>query len=193
MTRQFETAPTSSPNIQKAILSLIPTTSDRAFKILDAGCGKGSLARALSFPGNEIICSDIMNNLDPVCRFEFRQADFNKKLPFQDGYFDIIVCSEVIEHLENPRHVLREFKRIAKPGGYILISMPNILHFVGRIYFLLKGNLYGFSQKQYDSNGHISPFSINEMKRMCGELNLKIETFKYNGIGKGTVIFKIRK
>ena len=194
MTRQFETAPTSVPNIRKAVLSLIlPIKSDKTLKIIDAGCGKGELASALARSGHEVICADIMNNLSPASGLEFRQADFNRRLPFQDCCFDIVVCTEVIEHLENPRHVMREFKRIVKNGGSIIISMPNVLHPVGKLYFLLTGHLYGFSHKQYMLNGHISPVSIHDMKQICGELELKIEKVRYNGIGKGVVIFKIRK
>jgi SAM-dependent methyltransferase len=43
---------------------------------------------------------------------------------FPDGYFDILLCSHVLEHVENDRKALREFYRVLKPGGWAILNVP---------------------------------------------------------------------
>ena len=52
----------------------------------------------------------------------FIQQDLTKKLPFDDGEFDVVVCSLVIEHVRELVPVLKEMKRICSQNGYILVS-----------------------------------------------------------------------
>ncbi len=50
----------------------------------------------------------------------------DQEMPFSDGYFDFILCAEVIEHMErDPMHLVSELNRIITPGGEILITTPN--------------------------------------------------------------------
>lgn len=62
-------------------------------------------------------------------------------LPFQDGAFDAAICLDVLEHI--PLHLqidaARSIERVLKPGGFALISVPNMAHFRSRIDFLFKG------------------------------------------------------
>jgi len=56
-------------------------------------------------------------------------VDLNtQKLPYQDASFDLVTCTEVIEHIEHYRETLREMFRILKPGGVLVVSTPNILN-----------------------------------------------------------------
>ena len=61
------------------------------------------------------------------------------RLPFDEGTFDFVVNSELLEHLENHRHALAEMARIVKPGGYLVIETPNIMRLQSRLNFLLTG------------------------------------------------------
>ena len=56
--------------------------------------------------------------------------------PFPDGYFDIIIFADVLEHLKEPETVLRRFKKYLKKDGYALISIPNIANWKMRVYLL---------------------------------------------------------
>jgi len=46
------------------------------------------------------------------------------KIPVENGFFDCIICNAVLEHVENPEAVMKEFQRVCKPGGYLYLSVP---------------------------------------------------------------------
>lgn len=100
-------------------------------KVLDAGCGwrRGCTCAA---PLEEIyimgIDIDPKVHENPRCN-ETMVCDLSKRLPLPDASFDIVHCRWVIEHIENPMETFREFARILKPGGYVLVLTPNIFHY----------------------------------------------------------------
>ena len=89
----------------------------------------------------------------------------NENLPYPDESFDLVTCTEVIEHLEHYRSTLREIYRILKPGGTLVLTIPNILNLKSRIRFLFFGfyNLFGplhISESElHSTGGHINPVS----------------------------------
>ncbi len=60
-------------------------------------------------------------------------------LPYDDATFDYVACLEGLEHLENPHQAIREFRRLLKPGGHLIVSLPNILNIEERVKWLLHG------------------------------------------------------
>jgi SAM-dependent methyltransferase len=101
--------------------------------LLDAGCGTGIEAANLRrlTPGLAIHGVDISSVAlaDAVARVDAGDAAFYQsaleRLPFADSVFDYISSHEVIEHIEDPALVLREFWRVLRPGGVCAIATPN--------------------------------------------------------------------
>lgn len=107
-------------------------------RLLDLGCGEGrhGLALALSFP-LEIhaldravrdlgIARQRWQELAPgggAGTISFTVGDAYR-LPFADGYFDVVVCSEVLEHLADYPAALAEIARVLRPGGLLAVSVP---------------------------------------------------------------------
>ncbi|MCG3205117.1 MAG: Ubiquinone biosynthesis O-methyltransferase [Elusimicrobia bacterium] len=99
-------------------------------KILDVGCGSGNLLEKLN--GDRLVGIDLSDTLlnqarerlkdKPNC--ELIKADI-ERLPFERGLFDCVICSEVLEHVENPKLVIDEMFRVIKPQGLIVITVPN--------------------------------------------------------------------
>ena len=100
--------------------------ADRA--VLDAGCGTGYGTRILADAGAErAVGVDIAPEALPEessSHTRFVVGDV-RDLPFADGEFDLVVCFEVIEHVEERDEVLDELKRVLRPEGLLLASSPN--------------------------------------------------------------------
>ena len=93
-------------------------------------------------------------------------VDLNTQpLPYPAAAFDIVCLTEVIEHVEQYRQLLREVYRVLRPGGLVVISTPNILNLRSRLRFLtfgfwvLFGPLHVKDSRRYSTGGHINPVS----------------------------------
>jgi SAM-dependent methyltransferase len=98
-------------------------------RCLNAGCGEGLFSAFLeSFEGiTEIVNVDITMPRISTHRGDTRHTDFVGSvtdLALEDGSIDWVLCTEVIEHIENDRDAVLELGRVLKPGGLALISVP---------------------------------------------------------------------
>lgn len=96
-------------------------------KILDVGCGLGYFAELLGKAGAELTGIDADDKCIDYCKAnikgEFRLEDI-RNLPYADNYFDKVLCTEVLEHVNKNEEVLNEIKRVIKPYGTIVVSVP---------------------------------------------------------------------
>jgi ubiquinone/menaquinone biosynthesis C-methylase UbiE len=97
-------------------------------EVLDAGCGVGYGIRLLAEhdPARLVgvdISAEALSQAS-ADEAEFVEADL-RELPFEADSFDVVVCFEVIEHVEGHDRVLDELRRVLRPGGTLLISSPN--------------------------------------------------------------------
>ena len=104
----------------------------RRARVLDAGCGTGALLRLIGeaneaeLHGIEMsgaLCEQARRALGS--RAQIRQGNLQAGLPFPDDAFDVVILSEVIEHLCRPDRVLGEVKRVLRADGRIVVTMPN--------------------------------------------------------------------
>jgi ubiquinone/menaquinone biosynthesis C-methylase UbiE len=99
-----------------------------AERVLDLGCGEGDLAAAAAQAGaRDVLGVDVAAEAvrrararHPELRFE-RVAD---ALPAPDAYFDLVWCSEVLEHVLDTAAVLSEARRVLRTGGLMLVTTP---------------------------------------------------------------------
>lgn len=103
-------------------------------RILDVGCGSGDLALRLAAGGRSVTGCDI--SAEMIRRAE--STDISRKvqwirlsprwreLPFQDGDFDLIVASSLLEYVDNVAAVLHECARVVRPGGVLLCTVPDV-------------------------------------------------------------------
>ena len=84
------------------------------------GCRDGYYAEKLQRKGYRVVAIDIEPQHPAALK-----VDANAALPFQDDEFDLVWCSEVIEHLSSPASTVAEFKRVLKPGGVLVMTTPN--------------------------------------------------------------------
>src|SRR5438552_19132897 len=137
-------------------------------RILDLGCGHGRITELLveKVPFLDVVGVDMTQPL--LERFIVRSgandskielicADITK-LPLDDNSFDAVVSSRVFQYLPNPLSGIREAARVLKPGGRLVVSIPNKLNFVK--YFTYDKKLY-------------SPFEVRDWFRRCGLENIE--------------------
>ena len=92
-------------------------------KLLDLGCGKVPLYHIYKEYTTENVCVDWENTLHKNEYLDF-ECDLTKKLPFEDGEFDTIILSDVLEHIPNPLELWKEMARILAAKGKIIINVP---------------------------------------------------------------------
>ena len=81
----------------------------------------------------------------------------------------------MIEHLENPWHTIRESHRILRPGGKLIVSIPNILSIIARIHFLIHGEfLLFYRSKDEKLFPHITPLGYPLMEKILVGIGFKI-------------------
>jgi SAM-dependent methyltransferase len=96
--------------------------------ILEIGCGDGGVIQFLKTTA-KIYGLDASESGIQQCKnkgLDVKLYDAsNDAIPFDDNFFDYIICLETLEHLENPQHCFEEVKRCLKPSGSFIISIPN--------------------------------------------------------------------
>ena len=103
--------------------------------VLDCPCGQGAFAKGLGDMDFKVVCADVSRDNFSLKNHMFCQLDMNLYLPFSDGVFDHVACIEGVEHIENPFLLLREFGRILKGGGNLILTTPNIMSIKSRARF----------------------------------------------------------
>jgi len=136
-------------------------------RVLDIPAGNGLLAAKLRERGHTVVCADI-NREQPQYVF----ADMNEPLPFAKEEFDVVVCSEGLEHTLDPSAFIGELCRITAPSGRIILTVPNIQNLFSRLKFLCTGFFYQFSpwgsvprpREEKKDRGHISSLSYLQVR-----------------------------
>lgn len=108
-------------------------------KVLDVGCGTGLLSSLMKNQGNDVCGIDISEvalRKAELRGIKVKLGNIDNNLPFDDDIFDVVVCSEVIEHLFNPIEALEEIRRVLKPEGFLVLTTPNMAYILRRIALL---------------------------------------------------------
>jgi 2-polyprenyl-3-methyl-5-hydroxy-6-metoxy-1,4-benzoquinol methylase len=91
--------------------------------------------------------------------------------------FDLVVSIETIEHLENPRAVMREWRRLLKPGGRLIFTMPNNENIRSILTLLVKGHFQQFTDACYPA--HICALLSKDVQRITREAGFVDLTIRY--------------
>lgn len=180
--RLFENA----VNVQfESILKRLPLL-ERENVILDVGCGEGAFLDYYRGEAGYIGVDISVGNIDSAKRNHGNRGHFIvgdiTSLSLEDNMADVVVCSEVAEHLtcKELECLLSEIKRVTKPGGYIIITTPNLLYLwaympwsiiplkrrltLGR---LLVGLFIGYANENYNLPVHHYRFLPSYFRSLC--------------------------
>ncbi len=141
-------------------------------KILDFGCGNGSLLLRLQWFGfKQLTGIDAFIEKDII--YSENVKILKKDLAEIEPEFELIMAHHSLEHLTDPRKTLSEFYRLLKPNKFALIRIP----LVSKAW-----EIYGVNWVQLDSPRHIFLFTENSFRKLAEEIGFKVEKVIYDSI-----------
>jgi len=133
-----EAVPLAHEAIHETVARVLGAQERRGL-LLDVPAGEGALAARLLRAGFEVRCCDLYPQIFRLPGVEIKGGDLSATLPYADESFDFITCVEGLEHIENPQQAVREFARVLRAGGQLVVTVPNILNIEERVKWLLHG------------------------------------------------------
>lgn len=159
-------------NFYSSLISLAKPL--KAESILDAGCGEGFTMEKFykNGVGKKIEGIEYAKDAIAFGKKLFPDLTFTQgsvyELPHKSNSFDLVICTEVLEHLEKPAKALGEMLRVSKK--YLIISVPN------EPFFMLSNFLRGKNLARFGNDeGHINHWSPLSFKKYLEKNGLKIE------------------
>jgi len=152
--------------------------------VLDYGAGVGHLtSRLLGLSRfSRVSAADILPAPpELVARVEWIEQDLNAPISGHDAEFDVVIAAEVIEHLENPRAMLRDLFRLLRPGGTAIVSTPNNESWRSLLALLVRGHYVAFGDTSYPA--HITALLHKDFVRIVQECRFNSPEFRYTDNG----------
>lgn len=151
--------------------------------LADVGCGAGHLWPHVARRFQRCVGVDAVRYDGLPEEIEFVRADLDGlPLPLPPAMADAVVAVEVIEHLENPRALFRELVRLARPGGWVVVSTPNQLSLLSLITLVAKHRFSAFQDAAYPA--HITALLEADLRRIAAECGLRAVEVRYTGEGR---------
>ncbi len=165
-------------NPRTELIDLIKEAPQQVFEI---GCGSGATGMAIKqkFPDVKYIGLDSNNKaaqiaqtrLDRVIVSDIEKVELDT-LGLKKGYFDIIICADVLEHLYDPWKTLFTLRDYLKPDGEVLASIPNVQN-IDIVAGLLNGN-WTYKESGILDATHIRFFTLSEIVKMFSATGYKV-------------------
>jgi 2-polyprenyl-3-methyl-5-hydroxy-6-metoxy-1,4-benzoquinol methylase len=165
-------------------------------RVLDLAAGSGAMCLRLKDLGFvPTACDLVAENFRLHDQVDFFELNLNQRLPDCFGaMFDCVVATEIIEHIENPRHLLRQCFNALKPEGLLIVSTPNIASPASRAAYVRTGEFRWFDGENYTKDGHITPITLSGLRTMMAETGFAPgEITSVGAVGwKGMIHWKTR-
>ncbi len=177
-----------------AVITLAQKYLSPTSLVLDVGCNRGQTGKILKKRtgcrvfgidnSQEVIkeAKEVLNQAI-LADIELDKIDFDKEL------FDLIILSNILEHLKSPLVVLKSLKRHLKPDGYFLIAVPNIAFWQLRLDLLL--GRFNYQEVGIISKDHLRFFTLKTFKELLADDGLEITEITTNYLGWRDIIAKL--
>ena len=170
---------------QRERFRVIRAMVDGATRILDIGCGSSRILQSLP----QAVGMDMQIRKLRWLRAPGRQllAGSLLELPFRDGAFDAVICSEVIEHIPREEIDLTDMVRVLAPGGTLVLGTPDY----GRWRWRFLEAVYKKVFPQGYATEHINPYTRRELRGILEDMGLVVMDVQY--VAGSEMIFKAYK
>ena len=154
-------------------------------RLVDVGCGVGTLASALPRGDFRYVGVDVVRHPAFPRKLELVLANLDREpIPLPDASADIVVSAETIEHVENPRALMRELVRLLRPGGWLFVTTPNQLSMASLLCLVARGEFQYFQRGPGMYPAHITALLEVDLRRVAEECSLVNVDVLYSGSGR---------
>ena len=158
---------TSAAAIYEMVAAALPTRPAGG-TLLDVGCGRGDLWPFVRERFARYAGADVLKYDGFPAGGAFHAVDLDTgRAPLPDHFADVVVAVETIEHLENPRAFVRELTRLARPGGWVVVTTPNQLSLLSKLGLWVKNEFPAFRGSNYPA--HLTALLEIDLRRIAGE------------------------
>ena len=156
-------------------------------RILDLGCSGGLFAAHARAAGHEVTGVDYLEIPGVRDRTDhFVKASLEQGIPAEVGDgFDIIVAADIIEHLSRPGEILRDMRRVLRPSGQVLLSVPNFAHWYPRSRVAM--GLFGYDRRGILDETHLRFFTRQTLRRLVRACGFDILEEQATGLPLGAI------
>jgi SAM-dependent methyltransferase len=175
----------AAPGVHEYAVTLVRAALPEGGRILEVGSGCGALAVRLRDAGFDVVPTDLDPPHDWIHRLDLDDPQWTEETR---GPFDMVVCVETLEHVENPRQVLRSIRGLLRAGDRLLVSTPNVTHPHSLLKMALRGAPVFFGPSHYYQPGHITllpDWMLTEHVRQAGFDRIEVRTggdMDYSGL-----------
>jgi len=154
-------------------------------RLLDVGCGIGTLAGALPRGDFHYVGVDVVAHPAFPPGLELVRANLDREpIPLPNDSADIVVSAETIEHVENPRALMRELVRLLRPGGWVFVTTPNQLSVASLLCLVARGEFQYFQRGPGMYPAHITALLEVDLRRVAEECSLVNVDVLYSASGR---------
>jgi SAM-dependent methyltransferase len=151
--------------------------------VADIGAGEGRFRAVAADCCTSYVAVDVLRHPGLAGAVPFVAADLDREpIPLAGASVDVAVAIEIIEHLENPRALVRELVRIVRPGGWVAISTPNQLSLLSLASLVVRGQFAAFSDASYPA--HRTALLEGDLRRIAAECGLETVSVTYTCRGR---------
>ncbi|MDB9308635.1 methyltransferase domain-containing protein [Aphanizomenon sp. CS-733/32] len=183
--RARESLGASGNHVYQMVARIIAQGHSQGGVLVDVGCGQGKLYSLVNNGFNRYLGVDAVRYDDLPIQIEFIPFDLDiGKVPLPEQVADVVCAVEVIEHLENPRALMRELVRLTKPGGLVIVTTPNNLSLLSKLTLILKNQFNAFQEAPGLYPAHITALLEIDLIRIFTECRLTNINIDYSHCGR---------
>lgn len=185
VSRALESGGASARAIHDMVRRAVLARGLRPRVLLDVGCGTGELGAALAGLHQRYVGADVVRHAGFPGSAEFVAVDLDRgRVELPDGTADVVACVETIEHVENPRALVRELTRLMRGGGWLFVTTPNQLSAAAKLSLLVRNQYPAFVEAPGLYPAHITALLEVDLVRFARECGLRAVSIEYSGIGR---------
>lgn len=167
------------------LLSMLSKKAKSKARVLDLGCGNGSLSHMIAQQGYEVVGIEESTSGIAIARLNFPDCQFIQGSIYDPpkaellNAFDVVIAVEVIEHLFYPKELVRLARKLLKPGGQLILTTP--YHgYLKNLILALSGKMDNHFSVLWDG-GHIKFFSVPTLSQLLEAEGYTNIHFKFAG------------